>query len=420
MRKKHYYIIWIVLVMILVGAAFGLYISHNLNNNIENEVAENQEENVNNGEKEVDTLEDIVREEMSAMTLREKIGQMIMIAYRQADYNDELDNILKEVKPSGFVLFSENISTYDNTVKYIEKIRESENVPMFISIDQEGGRVQRIKGLQDANVLEIPDMLSLGNTQDDKLAYNVGSVLAKEIAAFGINMDFAPVLDVFSNEKNTVIGNRAFGTNADTVIKMALPFSNGMKDNGIIPVCKHFPGHGDTYADSHVELPIVYKTKDELYEQELLPFKAAIKNDIQAIMVAHIALTEITGDNTPASLSKEVITEILRKEMEYDGLVITDAIEMKALADNYSIDQICDLAINAGVDIILMPEDPIELLNTIEKLVNDGKITKERIDESVSRILKVKHQNNLYEKKNLDKNNIGTQENIDIINSIYQ
>lgn len=199
---------------------------------------------------------------------------------------------------------------------------------------------------------------------------------------------------------------------------MAIPFSNGMQEEGIIPVYKHFPGHGDTDSDSHVELPVVNKTKEELLENELLPFKAAIENDAQMIMVAHIALPEITGNYVPATLSKEIVNGILREELGFNGVVITDAVEMKALADNYSQEDICKMAINAGVDMILMPEDPIKALDTIEKLVNEGTITEERINESVKRILLVKYKNKLDEEKILDKNNIGTQEHIDIINKI--
>ncbi len=412
--------LWIILIAIVaVIIAVGAVIIYKMQDDSVNdevpEVVVEPEPELSEEEK----LSQQIDEEISEMTLREKIGQMITIAYRQEEYTDELDNILKEVEPGGFILFSENISTYDGTTSYIKKIRENEKIPMFISIDQEGGRVQRIKNLPDANVLEIPTMYSLGQTGDTELSYNVGSVLAQEIKAFGINMDFAPSLDVFSNPNNTVIGDRAFGSDAQTVINMALPFAKAMSENGVIPVYKHFPGHGDTEADSHVELPVVNKTKEELYERELLTFKAAVEADAQMIMIAHIALPNITGSYIPASLSKDIVDGILRKELGFNGVVITDAIEMKALADNYSLEEICSNAINAGVDIILMPPDPITAVDTIEQLVQNGEITQERIDESVKRILTMKHKNNMYEEQELNKENIGTQEHIDIINSVY-
>lgn len=366
---------------------------------------------------EEEKLKKKVEDKISQMSLKEKIGQMIIISYEN-DYTEELDNILKTVKPGGFIIFPQNVSTYDGTMEYISKVKNTADIPMIISIDQEGGRVQRIKNMTDVNVQTIPPMIELGKTNDTTLAYDTGAVLAKEIAAFGINTDFAPTLDIFSNPNNTVIGNRAFGKDAQTVINMALPFAHGMESEGIIPTFKHFPGHGDTTSDSHVELPVVTKTKEELYQNELLTFKAAIEDNAQMIMTAHIALPNVTGDYTPATLSKVVVNDILREELGFKGVVITDAINMKALRDNYTLEEICNYSINAGVDIILMPLDPIEASNTIENLVNNGTISEERINESVSRILTLKYKNKLDEPKELNKDNIGLQESIDIINKI--
>lgn len=364
------------------------------------------------------TIEEKVDEEIKGMTLREKIGQMLVISYSGTEYTDKLDELLNSVKPGGFILFKDNISSYYSTVDYILSIKDTATIPMLMSVDQEGGRVQRIKDVSDVNVQNIPDMYTLGKTSDVSLSYDVGKVVAEELSAFGVNTDYAPVLDIFSNPNNTVIGTRAFGSDAQTVINMAIPFANGMKENGIIPTYKHFPGHGDTDADSHIELPVVTKTKEELYKNELLPFKAAIENGAQMIMVAHIALPNVTGDYTPASLSDKIVNGILREELGYNGVVITDGVNMKALADNYSVKEICSYSINAGVDIILMPPDPIETVNIIEGLVNEGIITEQRIDESVKRILLMKHNNGLYDKKDLNKDNIGTQEHIDIINKV--
>lgn len=374
-------------------------------------------ENIPKEPTEEEKLKKKVEGKISQMSLKEKIGQMIIISYEN-DYTDELDNILKTVKPGGFIIFPQNVSTYDGTVEYISKVKNTADIPMIISIDQEGGRVQRIKNMTDVNVQTIPSMIELGKTNDTTLAYDTGAVLAKEIAAFGINTDFAPTLDIFSNPNNTVIGNRAFGKDAQTVINMALPFAHGMESEGIIPTFKHFPGHGDTTSDSHVELPVVTKTKEELYQNELLTFKAAIEDNAQMIMTAHIALPNVTGDYTPATLSKVVVNDILREELGFKGVVITDAINMKALRDNYTLEEICNYSINAGVDIILMPLDPIEASNTIENLVNNGTISEERINESVSRILTLKYKNKLDEQKELNKDNIGLQESIDIINKI--
>lgn len=415
-RNRTLPIIIFILVLCVIALIVFWFIMKDKNKDIE-VYNEPVGENIPKEPTEEEKLKKKVEDKISQMSLKEKIGQMIIISYEK-EYTDELDNILKVVKPGGFIVFPQNISTYDGTVEYISKVKSTADIPMIISIDQEGGRVQRIKNMSDVNVQTIPAMLELGKTNDTTLSYDVGAVLAKEIAAFGINTDFAPTLDVFSNPNNTVIGNRAFGTDYQTVINMALPFVNGMESQGIIPTFKHFPGHGDTTSDSHVELPVVTKTKEELYQNELLTFKAAIDSNAQMIMTAHIALPNITGDYTPATLSKVIVNDILRGELGFEGVVITDAINMRALRDNYILEEICNYSINAGVDIILMPLDPIEASNTIENLVNNGTISEERINESVNRILTLKYKNKLDEEKELNKDNIGLQESIDIINKI--
>lgn len=415
-RNRTLPIIIFILVLCVIALIVFWFIMKDKNKDIE-VYNEPVGENIPKEPTEEEKLKKKVEDKISQMSLKEKIGQMIIISYEK-EYTDELDNILKVVKPGGFIVFPQNISTYDGTVEYISKVKSTADIPMIISIDQEGGRVQRIKNMSDVNVQTIPAMLELGKTNDTTLSYDVGAVLAKEIAAFGINTDFAPTLDIFSNPNNTVIGNRAFGTDSQTVINMALPFANGMESQGIIPTFKHFPGHGDTTSDSHVELPVVTKTKEELYQNELLTFKAAIESNAQMIMTAHIALPNVTGDYTPATLSKVIINDILRGELGFEGVVITDAINMRALRDNYILEEICNYSINAGVDIILMPLDPIEASNTIENLVNNGTISEERINESVNRILTLKYKNKLDEEKELNKDNIGLQESIDIINKI--
>lgn len=409
----------IIAILIILIIIFVIFIVIKMYRNGKDKTNDNLNSNVGNiNTPKEPIIEEKVDEEIKGMTLREKIGQMLVISYSGTEYTDKLDELLNSVKPGGFILFKDNISSYYSTVDYISRIKDTATIPMLMSVDQEGGRVQRIKDVSDVNVQNIPDMYTLGKTSDVSLSYDVGKVVAEELSAFGVNTDYAPVLDIFSNPNNTVIGTRAFGSDAQTVINMAIPFANGMKENGIIPTYKHFPGHGDTDADSHIELPVVTKTKEELYKNELLPFKAAIENGAQMIMVAHIALPNVTGDYTPASLSDKIVNGILREELGYNGVVITDGVNMKALADNYSVKEICSYSINAGVDIILMPPDPIETVNIIEGLVNEGIITEQRIDESVKRILLMKHNNGLYDKKDLNKDNIGTKEHIDIINKV--
>lgn len=421
MKKKYIILICIILLFIIlfVSSLFWNKDNNNVNNvenvDIKNEVVENKEEVKKTDE---ELLLEKVDKKLSEMTLREKIGQMLIIAYYDTNYTNELDTLLKEVKPGGFILFEKNVTNYENTVNYISKIKATANIPMIMSIDQEGGRVQKIKNVDGVNVQIIPNMYDLGKTYDTELSYDVGTVIGEELSAFGVNTDFAPILDIFSNPDNKVIGNRAFGNDSNTVISMALPLARGIKNSSVFPVYKHFPGHGNTGSDSHVELPVVSKTKEELYQNELLTFKAAIEDGAEMIMTAHIALPKVTGSYIPATLSKDIVNGILREEMGFDGVVVTDAINMKALSDNYSLEQICEYTINAGVDIILMPTDPKDALNTIERLVNNGNITEDRINESIKRILKLKYKNNMDKEEELNKESIGSQKHIDIINRV--
>lgn len=420
MKKGYIILICVILLCIILFVSSLFWNRDNNVNNVENidiknDIVENKEEVKKTDE---ELLLEKVDNKLSNMSLREKIGQMLIIAYYDTNYTNELDTLLKEVKPGGFILFEKNVTNYESTVDFISKIKATASIPMIMSIDQEGGRVQKIKNVEGVNVQKIPNMYDLGKTGDTKLSYDVGTVIGEELSAFGVNTDFAPILDIFSNPNNTVIGNRAFGSDSNTVINMALPLARGIRDSGVVPVYKHFPGHGDTGSDSHVELPVVSKTKEELYQSELLTFKAAIDEGAEMIMTAHIALPNITGNYVPATLSKDIVNGILREEMGFDGVVITDAINMKALSDNYSLEQICEYTINAGVDIILMPTNPKEALNTIERLVSSGTITEDRINESVKRVLKLKYKNNMDKEKSLSADNIGTQEHIDIINRI--
>ena len=337
-------------------------------------------------------LEKKVDSTLEGMTLDEKIGQMLMIFYRKDTVDSTLESALKDVKPGGFILFKENISTYDKTLNFIKTVKNSSSIPMFISIDQEGGNVQRLLALQDMSVSNIPYMYDVGLKNDENLTSDVGKVIAEELRVFGINMDFAPDIDVYSNKDNKVIGKRSFGTNSDIVSRLGLSLGNSLSANGVIPVYKHFPGHGNTATDSHVSLPIVDKTKEELYSLDLIPFQKAIEANAPVIMVGHLAVPSITGDNTPASISKSLITDFLKGEMGYKGLVVTDALNMNALTNYYSQDEIYVKAVEAGVDILLMPSSSRNALNSVKKAVEDGRITEERINESVKKILTLKYE----------------------------
>lgn len=354
---------------------------------------------------------------MKDMTLEEKIGQMLIVSYRSSEADDNLVNILNEVKPGGFILFSENFESYEQAKKMIDTINSTSDIPMFMSVDQEGGRVQRLKKLSDKDVTIIPSMNKVGNMNDEELTYQVGRVVGEELRVFDINMDFAPSLDIYSNSNNTVIGDRSFGSTSEVVTKMGLSFAKGLSSTGVIPVYKHFPGHGDTSEDSHYTLPVITKTKEELLNLELIPFKKAIEEGAEVIMIGHLAVPSITEDNTPASLSKTLITDFLKDELGYKGLVITDALNMGALTNEYSKKEIYVNAINAGVDILLMPSPSKEAVKIIKEAVVNGEISEETINNSVKKILELKC-NRLYQDNKYTVDYLGSSEHKEIIDKI--
>lgn len=357
------------------------------------------------------TIENKVNNLMNEMTIEEKIGQMLIIYDTHETVDEELKQFIKDIKPSGFIINQSNITTFAKTKKYIEDLKLNSKIPLIISIDQEGGKVQRLQNLEDEKATYIPSMLDLGKTNDIELAYEVGRVLAEDMRTLGINVVYAPVCDVFSNPYNEVIGNRSFGSNPNLVANMCVSLGKGLEDNGIIATYKHFPGHGDTTTDSHTSLPIINKSYEELLNNELIPFKKAIENDAKIIMVGHIAFPDLTNDNIPASLSKKIITNLLKNDLGYDGLVITDALNMGALINNYSDEDIYVKAVEAGVDILLMPNDAKEAIDIIKE-----NISIERIDESVKKILIFKYT---YLKDNiLDESYLNNKEHQEIISKI--
>lgn len=335
---------------------------------------------------------DRILEKLNTMSLDEKIGQLFIIQDRKSIMDEEMKDVLHTIKPGGFIFFSENFQSLEQTEKLIGDIKGTSDIPMFLAIDQEGGRVQRLKTFKGASITRIPSMAKIGASGDENIAYDTGSTIGHELSLFGINMDFAPVLDVNTKSYNTVIGDRSFGYDPLLVSKMGIALAKGLKDNGVIPVYKHFPGHGSTKTDSHLQLPILTKTKEELMDFDIIPFKDAIKDGAKVIMIGHLAVPNITSDNVPASLSKEIINDFLKDELGFEGLVVTDALNMKAITDNYTQKDIYKMAINAGVDLLLMPKDSLEAFNMVKELVSEGTISEEQIDKSVKKILTLKSE----------------------------
>lgn len=293
---------------------------------------------------------DPVQEQLSSLTLEEKIGQMILAGVQGTTLDDQAKQMIMDQKVGGIIFYANNVTTLEGTAKFVQSIKDtnqSNPVPIFMSVDQEGGKVSRMP----ETVESIPSNKKVGQTNDSALAETMGELLARQVQLAGFNVDFAPVLDVNSNPKNPVIGDRSFGSSAELVSRMGIAEMKGLRSEGIIPVVKHFPGHGDTSVDSHLDLPVVNKTEKQLAELEWIPFQAAVKEQVEAVMVAHILFPKLDSDH-PASLSDVIIGEHLRGKFKYDGVVITDDLSMGAIAKNFKLDEAALATVRAGSDIL--------------------------------------------------------------------
>ena len=338
---------------------------------------------------------DPLAEQLAAMTVEEKVGQLLIGGFEGTEIGDQATRLVQEYQVGGLILYGRNIAGAGQLVTLTNGLKalNGDGIPLFLSIDQEGGGVDRMP----PEVRRTPGAYCVGQTGSVPAAQSYGDVLAAECAAFGLNLDFAPVLDVWSNPGNTVIGQRAFSADARTVAGLGPAAARRMMDQGVIPAVKHFPGHGDTAVDSHVGLPVVDKSPEELEETELIPFRAAIQSagtdgQVPAVMVAHILLTQL-DPKRPASLSPAVVTGLLRDELGFAGAVLTDDLTMGAVTQSYGLGEAAVLAVEAGCDILLVchGQDSVPAVRTaLLEAAASGRITAERLDESVYRILRLK------------------------------
>ncbi len=325
-------------------------------------------------------MEDKVDKILSRMTLEEKIGQLFIVA---AD--GDLESIIRNYHPGGFILFSRHTPTILQTMQLTEELRQSAKLPVFVAIDQEGGRVSRLPF-----AVAVPEARRLGALPDASLQ-NIGSLVGQELQTLGFNINFAPVLDVDTCAENPVIGNRSFSQDPYTVARLGSSYIRGLRLAGIAAAAKHFPGHGDTSSDSHLVLPVVNQSEDRLQTVELLPFRAALRANVDLIMMAHVSYPSLDPTpNWPASLSHPIVTDLLRNELEYSGIIITDAMNMKAITGLKDPGQTAKIAFNAGVDIILMPEDLPTAYLSILSAIQSGEIPLSRLNASVNRIISLK------------------------------
>ena len=348
--------------------------------------------------KEQNASTDAVEALLSEMTLEEKVYQMFIVTPEQLTGVSKVTaagNLtkqkLKQYPVGGLVYFSANLVSRNQTKTMLTKVQkyanEIEGVDLFLCVDEEGGRVARVANNKAFRVKNVGPM---ANVSSEKEAYDCGETIGAYLSELGFNVDFAPDADVLTKSGSAVIGNRSFGSDAGLVTKYAVAYSNGLHAHGIMSTFKHFPGHGATEADTHEGSAYTNETYEELMATELQPFSAAQVCGVDLVMVAHISAPNVVGDDTPCSLSEKMITGILRTDLGYDGLVITDAMNMGAIAKNYDSGIAAKMAVKAGADIILMPSDFQAAYSGLYTAVRSGEISEERIDESVRRILTAK------------------------------
>lgn len=341
------------------------------------------------------------KEIVASMTLEQKIGQMFFVTPEELTLLPKVimasgttKQALEAIPVGGIVYFSQNLQGISQTNEMLTNTntysKEVCGLPMFFGIDEEGGTVTRIGGNDYFGVENVGDMKDIGETGDPENAYEVGKTIGRYLSTIGFNVDFAPVADVLTNEENDVVAVRSFGSDPDLVSKMAINVSKGLNSYGVYSCYKHFPGHGCTSNDSHNGLASSGKTLDELREAELVPFAEAVKNGADFIMVGHISFPNIIGDATPATMSSKIVTDILRNELNYNGIIITDAMGMGAILNYYDGDQACVNAIKAGCDMVLMPQDLEKAYMAVYNAVKNGEISEEQINKSVERIVNLK------------------------------
>lgn len=329
---------------------------------------------------------------LAEMTLHEKICQLLVVkpsaitgVSRVTAAGDATRAALERYPVAGLLYDATNLVTMEQVKTMLANVQGCSKIPLILTCDEEGGRVNRL--MHTIGTTYIGPMLDYKGQGPDKAAENARTI-AGDLLSCGFNMDLAPVADVWSNRNNTVIGDRAYSDDFDQAAQLVAAAVGGFHEGGVACTLKHFPGHGDTSADSHYGSVYVYKTLDELRGAELVPFRAGIEAGADAVMMGHLIAAEI--DEQPALLSHKVVTGLLREELGFDGVVITDSLEMRAMTDHYGSGEIAVAAIQAGVDLLLCPQDLDEAIAALTRAVEDGGISRQRLDESVLRVLRLK------------------------------
>jgi len=350
-----------------------------------------------------------IENKLQQMTLQEKIGQMFIIrpealdpdAYYNSpadlknlslqEINDRMRETATKYPMGGVILFSNNISDPVQLTSFISDLKALPSHPLMC-IDEEGGMVARLANNKSFHLPKFANMTQLAASGKTKEVSDAAGAIGAYLAEYGFDIDFAPVADVNTNPRNIVIGPRAFSTDPHIAGIMVKAYLKALNKKGVLGCIKHFPGHGDTTADSHFGYAMSRKTWDEIRNCEMIPFQAGIDAGAQLVMTAHISLPNVTGSNTPSTLSPMILQEKLRGELGFNGVIVTDAMEMGAIIRQYPVEDACVAAIKAGVDILLCVREYPKVFETVLAAVRRGEIPESRIDESVRRILKMRQK----------------------------
>lgn len=336
---------------------------------------------------------------LQEMSLREKVGQLFIITPEVLDpnaqtvFSDSTRQLLQKYPVGGFILFSDNIESPEQITAFLTDLQTASKIPPFLSVDEEGGLVARLANAPRFDLPQYESAWAVGVDADPATALKMGNTIGAYLRESGFNMDFAPVADVNTNPDNPVIGARAFSSDTATAAMLARAMADGLTQQDIIPVFKHFPGHGDTDQDSHDDLAVTYKSEAELSTCEWLPFQKA--SDADCIMVGHIAVPSIDEDFLPATMSRTLVTDILKEKLGFEGLVITDSLSMGAIANRYNSGEAALGALQAGCHILLMPEDFTQAFDTVVSAVESGEFSQKQLDETVHKILEFKLRHGL-------------------------
>lgn len=354
---------------------------------------------------------DQVAARLSGMTLREKVGQLFFVrpdsldpGQTQAQINDanadgvtclteEMASVLERYPVGGVVLFGKNITDPQQLEDFTGALHSAMETPLLIGIDEEGSAVARLANHSAFSLPKYQSAAAVAAEGEDAVR-GMYQTISGYLDGYGIDLDFAPDADVNTNPDNPIIGTRAFSSDPETASRMVTAAVEGFAGSNVLCCIKHYPGHGDTAEDSHKSLAVTHKTWTELQQCELLPFAAGIQAGADLVMVGHIAAPEVTGDDTPASLSPQLV-ESLRQELGFSGVIVTDSMAMEGITDQYSAADAAVEAIQAGVDVLLMPDGLAEAFDAVVAAVEDGRIPESRIDESATRVLMLKEKRGL-------------------------